>query len=149
MRRWRPERAEKGSERGETLLEIIIAITILGVCVVALGSGIALSVTISAVHRDQATAQDSLHNYAEALQNSYVACTAATTPNYTGALVVPPGFSTPTVVVDYWLPVTATFTTDQICPAGGDPGLQQIRLTLVSTTGKVSQSVVVDVRSQS
>ncbi len=84
-----------------------MAIMILGVCVVAIGSGIALSVTISAVHRNQATAQDSLRNYAETLQNSYTPCTATSTPNYATSLVAPPGFAAPTVVVDYWVPATA------------------------------------------
>ena len=145
--RWR--RLRDSPEQGETLLELIIAITILGVCVVAIGSGIALSITISAIHRNQASAQDSLHNYAEALQNLYTPCTAASTPNYARSLVVPPGFAPPTVVVDYWIPTTGTFTTNHTCPATGDSGLQQVQLTLVSTAGNVSQSLVVALRSQS
>ena len=48
-------------ERGETLLELLVSITILGVCVVAIASGIAVSVRISAIHRSQATASDWLH----------------------------------------------------------------------------------------
>jgi prepilin-type N-terminal cleavage/methylation domain-containing protein len=143
------QRLRVDRERGETLLELIVAITILGVCVVALGSGIALSVTISVVHRSQATAQDSLRNYAETLQNFYTPCTATSTPDYAASLIVPPGFSPPAIVVDYWLPTTATFTSSQTCPPGGDTGLQQIKLTLVSTSGKVSESLVVDVRRSS
>jgi Tfp pilus assembly protein PilE len=145
--RWRRHRED--SERGETLLELIMAITILGVCVVAIGSGIAVSITISAIHRNQATAQDSLHNYAETLQNLYTPCTATSTPNYTRSLIVPPGFSTPTVVVDYWVPTNGAFTTNQTCPTSGDSGLQQVKLTLVTTAGTTSQSLVVALRSQS
>jgi type II secretory pathway pseudopilin PulG len=146
MDRWRPH---PDSELGETLLELIIAIMILGVCVVAIGSGIAMSITISAVHRDQATAQDSLHNFAETLESSYIPCTGAPTPNYGRSLaqLTPPGFSAPTVMVDYWVPATGTFSST--CPSGGDTGLQQVALTLVSTAGRVSQSLVVDLRSQS
>src|SRR5262245_55540646 len=107
-------------ERGETLLELMMAITILGVCVVAIGSGIAVSVAISSVHRDQATAQDSLHNYAEALQNFYTPCSAGITPNYAADLVVPQGWPAPTVVVDYWQPLSASFTTTHTCPSAGD-----------------------------
>ncbi len=144
----RRSHARDDPEQGETLLELIIAIAILGVCVVAIGSGIALSVTISAIHRKQAVAQDSLHNYAELLQSSYTPCTSTTTPNYARSLgqLTPPGFSAPSVVVDYWLPTQATFT--DACPPGGDTGLQQVTLTLVSTAGNVSQSLIVDVRSQ-
>ena len=139
----------EGAERGETLLELIIAIAILGVCVVAIGSGIAVSITISAIHRNQATAQDSLHNYAELLQSSYTPCTATATPNYVGSLaqLTPPGFATPTAVVDYWVPASGSFT--HACPPGGDTGLQQVTLKLVSTAGNVSESLVVDLRSLS
>jgi hypothetical protein len=126
-----------------------MAIMITGVCIVAIGSGIAMSISLSAVHRNQAAAQDSLHNYAETLQHSYTPCTATTTPNYATQLVAPPGFSAPIVVVNYWVPTAAAFTTNQACPAVGDTGLQQVALTLVSTTGKVSESIVVDLRSLS
>jgi type II secretory pathway pseudopilin PulG len=46
-----------GGDRGESLLELIVAILILGTCVVAIGTGIALSIKISDVHRGQAIAQ--------------------------------------------------------------------------------------------
>jgi Tfp pilus assembly protein PilV len=149
MRCHRPHHRRADADRGETLLELIMAIMILGVSVVAIGSGIALSITISAVHRNQATAQDSLRNYAETLQSSYVACTANSTPKYTASLVAPPAFAAPIVVVDYWIPATAMFTTNQACPAGGDTGLQQVTLTLASTSGKVSESLTVDLRRSS
>jgi Tfp pilus assembly protein PilW len=150
--RHRPDRQpEADSQRGETLLELLVAITILGVCIVAIGGAVAASVTLSAVHRDQATAQDSLHNYAEILQNSYTPCTATTIPPYAQRLAQIPtsGFSVPAVVVDYWIPASAAFTTTHTCPAAGDTGLQQVGLTLVSTSGKVSESLVFDVRSSS
>jgi type II secretory pathway pseudopilin PulG len=151
MPNWRPDRRRDDCDRGETLLELIIAIAILGVCVVAIGSGIAMSITISALHRNQATAQDSLHNFAETLQNSYIACTATTAPNYVQQLtlnqLVPPGWPAPTATVRYWLPATATFS--PTCPAGGDTGLQQVTLTQADSSGKVSESLVVDIRSGS
>ena len=110
------------------------------------------------MHRSQATAQDSLHNYAETLQGQYIACTAAAGPNYISALTnamgnatVPPGFSAPTETVQYWTPPGApsgTWYFGNGCPTAGDTGLQQVTLTLVSTSGKVSESLVVDLRSQ-
>jgi type II secretory pathway pseudopilin PulG len=149
MPSWWARRGRDDRDRGETLLELIIAIAILGVCVVAIGSGIAMSITISAVHRNQATAQDSLHNYAETLQSSYVPCTASTAPNYAQTLkqLAPSNWPAPTVVVEYWLPTTAVFS--PTCPAGGDTGLQQVALTQSDASGKVSQSLVVDLRNSS
>lgn len=150
----RRHRFIEARERGETLLELVIAIVILGTCVVALGSGIALSVRISAIHRSQATADDVLHNFAEKLQGStsYSACTSTTTPNYVPQLtpLMPTtGYTTPTVTVNYWVASTASFTTNHACPSTGDPGLQQVKVTLNSTGGLVSESVVVVLRQGS
>jgi type II secretory pathway pseudopilin PulG len=153
MPSWRARRGRDDRDRGETLLELIIAIAILGVCVVAIGSGIAMSITISVLHRNQATAQDALHNYAETLQGSYVACTGSTVPGYGQSLdrhtprFVPSNWPAPTAVVEYWLPGSAAFSTT--CPPGGDTGLQQVALTQADATGKVSESLVVDIRSGS
>jgi hypothetical protein len=49
-------------------------------------------------------------------------------------------------MVDYWTPATGTFSST--CPSGGDAGLQQVGLTLATTAGRVSESLVVDLRSQ-
>jgi type II secretory pathway pseudopilin PulG len=149
MPKWPLGERGEDSDRGETLLELIIAIAILGVCVVAIGSGIAMSITISALHRNQASAQDALHNYAETLQNSYVPCTTSTAPNYAQNLkqLAPSSWPGPTVVVEYWIPTTATFS--PTCPPGGDAGLQQVALTQADASGRVSESLVVDLRNGS
>src|SRR4051794_38013316 len=119
-------RAAVSDERGETLLELVIAIVILGVCVVAIGSGIAVSVKVSGIHRDQSTAGAFLHNYAETLQapSAYAPCTSASTPNYvTNLSLAPPGaFQSPTATVTYWNNSTSQFGTTTTCPATGDPG---------------------------
>jgi type II secretory pathway pseudopilin PulG len=137
-------------ERGETLLELIIAIAILGVCVVAIGAGITLSVKISSIHKDQATAQAFLHNYAETLQSSYSPCSGGIAPNYvTIASLVRPdaSWSNPTATVKFWDPTAAAFNS-ATCP-GTDPNLQQVTVKLVTTDGLVSESLVVVVRSTS
>ena len=135
-------------DRGETLLELVITIAILGVCVVGIGAGIALSIKISSIHRDQATADAFLHNYAETLQNSYTACTGGVAPNYVsiGSLAAPSGFKTPTAAVKFWNAAAspASFSTAS-CPAS-DPGLQQVTLGLDSTDGFTSETLVVILR---
>jgi len=146
-------RVALSDERGETLLELVIAILILGVCVVGIGSGIALSVKVSGIHRDQSTAGAFLHNYAEALQgtSAYAACTSSSTPNYVSnlALAPPSGFQTPTATVNYWNSSTSAFGTSINCPAAGDPGLQKVTLTLTSSDGFVTESLVVVIRDSS
>jgi type II secretory pathway pseudopilin PulG len=130
----------RSDDRGETLLELVVAITILGVCVVALGSAIVLSVKTSAIHRAQATADAFLHNYAETLQSSYAAC-----PNYASQLVAPSGFQPPSVAVKSWDATAQNFSG----PACADTGLQQVTLTLNSTDGYVSESLLTVVRKSS
>lgn len=140
-------------EQGETLLELVVAIVILGVCVVAIGSGIAMSVEISNIHRKQAIAQEYLHNYAETLQDGshYTACPAA--PNYAAGLPVPPdggpwlGFSQKAIA--YWSPGAAGSGSGSFvssCPTP-DSGLQEVTLELKSKDGLVDETLVFAVRS--
>ncbi len=124
------------NERGETLLELIVALGILGVAVVAIASGIAVSVVASRSHRDQANAGSYLHNYAEQVAASYTGC-GASAP----ALATQTGFQAPSLSIKYWTGAafgSATCTTD--------PGLQQVTISLTSSDTRVSQSLIVIVR---
>jgi type II secretory pathway pseudopilin PulG len=144
-----PRRRRDNADGGESLLELIVAIAILGVCVVAIGAGITLSIKLSAIHRGQATANAFLHNYAETLQRSYVTCSGGgALPNYVNGLPVPSGFASPTATVKLWDPTSASFVPAGACPAT-DPGLQQVSMILDSTDGFVSESLVVVLRTAS
>jgi Tfp pilus assembly protein PilV len=135
-------------ERGETLLELLVSITILGVCVVAIASGIAVSVRISAIHRTQATASDWLHNSAESLQSQYTACTPGSPMSYASKLSPPSGYLSPaTAPVMFWNKSSGTFDLPN-CPAS-DPGLQQVQITLTSAGGQVAETLTVVLRSPS
>lgn len=125
------------SDTGETLIEIVMSIAIMGICILSIGSMMVLSVKISAVHRAQATASQFLHNYAESIQSAYQACTSSTTPDYVSSLVPPANFNPPTAVVKYW--DGSAFGSS--CPAS-DSGVQQVTLTLTSKDRTVSESLV-------
>jgi Tfp pilus assembly protein PilV len=146
-------RAIKRNDSGESLIEILVALTILAVCLVSIASGIVLSITMSVVHRNQATAQDYLHNYAETLQSAvYTPCTSstpATYPSVASAVGAPTGFPAPTVTVDYWVVSSASFTTNHACPTAGDSGLQQVTFTLTSNDDLVKESIIATIRSSS
>ena len=137
-------RLRERADRGETLIELIIAITILGVCVVAIGSGIAGAVLASGLHRQQADATRILHNYAETLEGAtYNACTNSTPASY--SLTQQSGFQAPTVTVTYW-----NGTAFQAgCPSGGDSGLQRVSINLKTTDGRVGQALSVVLRNPS
>jgi type II secretory pathway pseudopilin PulG len=142
-------RRPRTDDRGETLLELVVSIAILGVCVVAIGTGIALGIKTSSIHRAQATASAFLHNYGAALQNSYTPCSGGNAPDYVSiaGLAAPSAdFAAPSATVKFWNPngTPAAFSSTA-CPAT-DPGLQEVTLTLDSSDGFVSESVVVIVR---
>jgi len=147
-------RVALSDERGETLLELVIAILILGVLVVAIGSGVVVSVKVSGIHRDQSTAGAFLHNYAESIQSSYQTCGSAATPTYgsvvsayASGLATPTGFNAPVASVKFWQSTPGTFVTNGgACPAA-DPGLQQVTFTLNSKDGLVTESLNVVVRN--
>jgi type II secretory pathway pseudopilin PulG len=140
-------------EQGDTLLELIVAIAILGVCVVAIASGITVSILVSDIHRKQSTAGAYVRSYAEAIQNTasnggYVKCATTATPTYTA----PAGFTLPSNVeyeatvtgVDY---VTAAGGWTSSCTAATDLGTERVNLQVRSTDNRAIETVSVVVRN--
>ena len=77
------QRAPMRSDSGETLVELLVAITILGIAGVAILAGMAFSVQASTINRNQAGGGAYLRSAAEAVQKQvdrsggYASCTAA------------------------------------------------------------------------
>jgi prepilin-type N-terminal cleavage/methylation domain-containing protein len=63
-------RRPSGGERGETLIELIVAMAILGVAGVAIMTGLMISVTSSDQQRQEATGGTYVRSWAEKIQNS-------------------------------------------------------------------------------
>jgi type II secretory pathway pseudopilin PulG len=130
------------ADRGETLLELVVALAIMSVAVVALVGGLGTGILMSDVHRKQATAGTLLRNYAEAVTTAVdaggypnVACaTLATT------FTPPPGFSATVVSVRFWTGAgwTPNCTTDT--------GLRQLKLQVASLDSRAVETLVIEVR---
>ncbi|MEV8375630.1 type II secretion system protein [Kribbella sp. NPDC056861] len=126
-------------ERGESLLELVVAISLMGVAIVAVISGLTTTVLLSDVQRKEATASTTVRNYASALQQfvasgHYVACAGSGTyvvPGFTP----PAGFTARVVAgsMKYW---TGALWLPLCLP---DRGLQKLRVSVESTDGRASE----------
>jgi Tfp pilus assembly protein PilE len=133
-------------DAGETLIELMMAVAIMGITVVAIVGGIATTILMSDVHRKQATAGSYVRSYAEAV-GTYVAVpgnfNATTSPS---ALQTAVGFAAPTGFAATVTPPVRCWdgTTFGTCAASST--VQQVTLNVASTDLRASESLVVVVR---
>lgn len=140
-------RSRRGGQRGETLLELLVTITIMGAAFVAILTGVGVAIASSDSHRQEATAEGVLRSYAERIEDSaepsttYAEC--ATTGSY-----APAGFTAPTgwtvsVTNVAYLQTGNTFGGS--CPSNPDLGAQQLTLLAVSPHAKngATETVVI------
>ena len=136
----------RSEDRGETLIELLAALSIMGVALVAIIGAFGASITMSDVHRKQASAGAAVRNYAE-LVTSYVAGTgysscaaasayAAGTVGYTA----PSGYAASPVSIKYWTGSAWSAS------CGTDSGLQQLTLSVSSTDTRAVERLVLVLR---
>jgi prepilin-type N-terminal cleavage/methylation domain-containing protein len=134
-------------DRGDTLIELLVAVVVMGIAVVAVSGGIAVSIRLSDVHRKQAQAGAYIRDFAEAVENAvqasptgYVACAGAGT--YDTYYTVPSAaFTVPAPSpVRYW--DGSSFGTT----CGTDIGVQELTLRIESTDNLVSEKLVIIIR---
>lgn len=116
-------------DRGFTLLELIIAMTLMGMAVGAVFGGLGLFLRVQDTQKSNARIDVEIRNYAERILSvPYVDC--ATAASYAAAAA--PEDLDATLSLSYW---------DGEMPAGfgatcgTDRGLQQITITLTDTNG--------------
>ncbi len=134
-------RRRGSGDEGETLIELIIAVAIMGIAVVAIVGGIATTIVMADIHRKQASAGAYVHDYAEAVSGHY---DGRISPNYLPAAVGfadPAGFKGTVTLVQCWDDAGKVFGT---CTTAND--VQQVTLTMASTDTRASESLAVVVR---
>ena len=145
--------ARRRAQRGETLIESLIAILVLSIVVGAAYAGLRTAIRVSAQHKESAVAETMLRTAAERLQDptsAYVpraGCAGAAT--YTG-LPTRSGYGPIDVDVRFWnKPSSVTVPSLDVdfgaagsCPAT-DPGLQAIELSITTPSGHVETLEIV------
>lgn len=123
----------RGSDRGETLVEVLVAVAILGVAGVAVVAGLQMSVTSSDIHRKETTGGAYVRSLAEAIEEyvaapsttRYQPCAAADAYKVgavTSRLALPAGYSA--------TQAAATNVGQPTCTT--DDGVQQLKLTVAT-----------------
>ena len=112
--------AGRGQE-GTTLVEVLVAVAILGIAFVAVLGGMATSIMSSDIHRKQADSMAVLTRYAEVVKAAgYTACASTYSPPFSP----PSGYQPSVTGVRYW-----DGTAFQ-ASCGPDKGLQRVSLKL-------------------
>jgi type II secretory pathway pseudopilin PulG len=132
--------------RGETLIELLVSMTILGITVVALVGGIGTSIMVSDMHRKQAVAGVVVRSYAEAIESSvdatpssYANCATPASYSSPANFTVPSGYTTSVTAVAYW-----TGTGYGGCSAG--VGIEKLTLRVSSNDSRATETLNLIIR---
>lgn len=130
-------------DAGETLTELLVTVTVLGIATAGITFALGTTVKATGMHRQQALAQNALRAWAEQISaGTYTAC--ATTAGF--AAPSPPlgtGLTAAVTAVQYWN--GAAFVT----ACGTDSGIQRVTLRITAANGlspALTDSVAVVVR---
>jgi type II secretory pathway pseudopilin PulG len=136
-------------DRGETLIELVVAVAIMGVAVVALVGGLGTAILMSDVHRKQAVAGANVRAFAEAVAASVAASPSGYVVNcadprgpYAASFTPDAGYAAEVLVVRYLTTGNAFVDT---C-VGDDIGVQRVTLRVRSNDGRAVETLDVIVR---
>lgn len=133
----------RDGERGESLVELLISVAILGIAVVAIVAGMATAITASDTNRKQGIVEAQLRNFAEAVTAAdYVDCADASTYAVPAGFALQSGFSSSVTSVRYWdFDGENAPTLTSTCPGTPDDGVQMIRVQISSGDDRAQKSL--------
>jgi type II secretory pathway pseudopilin PulG len=144
-------RTKLPDERGETLIELLVTVAIMGVAVVTILGAVGTFVSLTDMHRKQAKAGAYVREYADALESvvsayptGYKDCGDKT--YYAGQITTPGDISPYTVAVtDVQYATTVTGGWSATCPSP-DTGVQRVTLSVSSPDKRATETLVVILR---
>jgi type II secretory pathway pseudopilin PulG len=146
-RRTPPADWREAADRGETLIELLVTIVIMGLAVTAILGALVTSVTLSGTHRRQTVAGSYLRAQAEAVESAvaasptaYTSCAA--TSAYSSFYSAAAPYTASVTAVAYWNPTTSTFAGT----CGTDSGVQSVTLRVASSDNKIVETMVIIIR---
>jgi prepilin-type N-terminal cleavage/methylation domain-containing protein len=152
---------DRPTDGGLTLIELLVAVAIMGIAFLAIMGAIGTAILSTATHRAQATSQTLLRRFAENVKSTespYVKCptlndygraftnpTPSPTPGGWSADEISRGYSATVTAIDEVVPVTSTVTAtatySPIVPSGScpsnDSGAQRVTIKTIGPEGKV------------
>jgi type II secretory pathway pseudopilin PulG len=133
-------------DAGATLVELIVAIAILSIAIVAIVGGLGTSVIVSDMHRKQATAGTAVRDFGEAVVASPYVESCGAAASYADAFAAPAGFTRSVTRVARWNATTKLFVADTATGCAADTGVQKVSLSVASTDGRATESLDVVIR---
>lgn len=126
-------------DRGVTLIELLVAVTLMSIAFGAVLGGLGLAYKVQANQNANSTIDVELRNYAERVRDAaataYAACPSADQSSY-DAVTPPPSDLTPDVSIEFF---TGAYGTNgaEFSPTCGaeDHGMQRITVTLTDPRG--------------
>ncbi|WGY00239.1 type II secretion system protein [Nocardioides sp. QY071] len=142
-------------DRGETLVEVLAAVVILGIAGVAVMTGLMLAVKTSDIHRKETTGGAYVRSFAEAIQDyvqdgNYIPCAGPNAYRITAVTSqikdLPSNFDIATNFAQEQAKGVGPTGTATSCTAANDPGINLLTLHVASADGRADEKLTIVVR---